>query len=103
MALDISRRGLITGLVALVAAPAIVRVSSIMPVKAMIEPAFDASDITWTACGGDQNSISYMMWYDEKGNGGAVVFERDIDLARAVDRGLSFTPGAGKGTMIQLV
>ena len=32
---EISRRKLITGLVSLVAAPAIVRVSSIMPVKAI--------------------------------------------------------------------
>jgi hypothetical protein len=34
----ISRRGILTGLVSLVAAPAIVRVTSIMPVKVM-EPA----------------------------------------------------------------
>jgi hypothetical protein len=34
----IRRRGFITGLVALVAAPAIVRAGSLMPVKVMIEP-----------------------------------------------------------------
>lgn len=33
-----SRRGFITGLASLVAAPAIVRVSSLMPVKALIDP-----------------------------------------------------------------
>ena len=34
----INRRSLITGLISLVAAPAIVRVVSIMPVRGMIEP-----------------------------------------------------------------
>lgn len=34
----ISRRELITGLVSFVAAPAIVRVSSLMPVRSIIEP-----------------------------------------------------------------
>jgi hypothetical protein len=32
---DLSRRSLITGLISLIAAPAIVRVSSLMPVKAL--------------------------------------------------------------------
>jgi hypothetical protein len=36
----INRRGLITGLISLVAAPAIVRAGSLMPVKVMIEPRF---------------------------------------------------------------
>ena len=35
-----NRRGFITGLISLVAAPAIVRVSSLMPVRQMIEPEF---------------------------------------------------------------
>lgn len=34
----IGRRGFITGLISLVAAPAIVRAGSLMPVKVMIEP-----------------------------------------------------------------
>lgn len=33
-----NRRGFITGLISLVAAPAIVRIGSLMPVKVMIEP-----------------------------------------------------------------
>lgn len=33
-----TRRGLITGLIAFVAAPAIVRAGSLMPVKVMLEP-----------------------------------------------------------------
>jgi len=35
--IETSRRGFITGLISLVAAPAIVRVASIMPVKAMAD------------------------------------------------------------------
>ena len=35
---QLSRRSLITGLISLVAAPAIVRAGSLMPVKQMIEP-----------------------------------------------------------------
>ena len=38
MALSTSRRSFIVGLSALVAAPAIVRVSSLMPVKALLQP-----------------------------------------------------------------
>lgn len=44
----LSRRGLITGLVSFMAAPAIVRASSLMPVKALIEPPiFIDEDLTW--------------------------------------------------------
>ena len=43
--MEISRRGLITGLAGLVAAPAIVRASSLMPVKALT-PGFPGS-VTW--------------------------------------------------------
>ena len=38
MAIEIGRRGFITGLISFVAAPAIVRYSNIMPVKAMSVP-----------------------------------------------------------------
>lgn len=38
MGLEGTRRGFITGLISLVAAPAIVRAGSLMPVKVMIEP-----------------------------------------------------------------
>ena len=41
--LEINRRSLITGLISLVAAPAIVRVASIMPVKSYIQSGFTAS------------------------------------------------------------
>jgi hypothetical protein len=37
--MNTTRRSLITGLIALVAAPAIVRAGSLMPVKQMLEPA----------------------------------------------------------------
>ena len=40
----IGRRGFITGLVSLVAAPAIVRAGSLMPVKLMIEPRWYSHD-----------------------------------------------------------
>lgn len=43
----INRRSLITGLVSLVAAPAIVRVSSIMPVKALPPPVYPLHDVPW--------------------------------------------------------
>lgn len=36
--MTLARRSFLTGLVGLVAAPAIVRVASIMPVRAMVEP-----------------------------------------------------------------
>lgn len=42
MALDITRRGLITGLISFAAAPAIVRAQSLMPIKVM-EP-----DVAWS-------------------------------------------------------
>ena len=43
----LTRRGLITGFAGLIAAPAIVRVSSIMPVKAIDLPFIDLGTITW--------------------------------------------------------
>ena len=44
-----NRRSLITGLISLVAAPAIVRAGSLMPVKNMIVPVFDADEITFSS------------------------------------------------------
>lgn len=41
-----NRRALITGLISLVASPAIVRVANIMPVKQML---FTTDDVLWTA------------------------------------------------------
>ncbi len=43
----ITRRGIITGLASLVAAPAIVRAASLMPIKA--PPLLSCSEITWVA------------------------------------------------------
>lgn len=61
----ITRRGLITGLVSLVAAPAIVRVGSLMPVKQMIEsPLWSADTITWQASG-DVGPCWMMVVYDQ--------------------------------------
>jgi hypothetical protein len=45
VSLNITRRGLITGLTSLLAAPAIVRVTSIMPVKALPVAAMTASEV----------------------------------------------------------
>lgn len=48
--MTLSRRSLITGLASFLAAPAIVRASSIMPVKAWAEPIFSVGQwegITW--------------------------------------------------------
>jgi hypothetical protein len=45
--MTVSRRGLLSGLVGLVAAPAIVRASSLMPVKAYAAPLGTPSTNTW--------------------------------------------------------
>lgn len=55
MALDISRRGLITGLISFaVTAPAIVRATNLMPIKTMV-PAFVGEDVVWRTDHGSQN------------------------------------------------
>ena len=46
--MELTRRGLITGLVSFVAAPAIVRASSLMPVKAWAEPLIVGPEMTAT-------------------------------------------------------
>lgn len=61
----IHRRGMLTGLGALICAPAIVRASSLMPVKAF--STWDASDITYTATEG--GPIEYFIVYDKRGFG----------------------------------
>jgi hypothetical protein len=53
-----SRRGLITGLAALIAAPALVRASSIMPVKAWVEPAVTADPMPIT-----DNVEAFYRWF----------------------------------------
>ena len=50
----ITRRGLIGGFASLLAAPAIVRVSSLMPVKAML-PSLYAGGITWVDADWDKS------------------------------------------------
>ena len=49
MAIQISRRGLIGGFASLLAAPAIVRASSLMPVKALATP---SKAVVWTPSNG---------------------------------------------------
>lgn len=56
-----SRRGLITGLAALIAAPALVRASSIMPVKAWVEPVITGIDLGRS----DFTAYSVLVWTGE--------------------------------------
>lgn len=51
-----TRRGLITGLASLIAAPALVRASSIMPVKPWNDPLFGIGDIVY------DNSFLGSVW-----------------------------------------
>lgn len=44
-----TRRQFLTGAAALICAPAIVRASSIMPIRAIEEPVFDAGTVRWSA------------------------------------------------------
>ena len=84
----INRRSLITGLISLVAAPAIVRATSIMQVRQMIEPIFDGEDITFEAVSGPLNSIyigSARMFIGHEGNW--------LDIGTL--RSLTFTPSEG--------
>lgn len=53
---QVSRRVLLAGLGALICAPAIVRASSLMPVKAWKEPAFLAIDL-------GQEETTAMVWF----------------------------------------
>lgn len=66
MALDTTRRGLITGLIAFAAAPAIVRAASLMPVKVMKPALFKAGEyVTLTEFnlqGGDYYRCDRMIW-----------------------------------------
>lgn len=61
----ISRRGLLSGLGALLAAPAIVRVASLMPVKAFVASDFRMntwSGITWIDAEYDQIMSEVLTW-----------------------------------------
>ncbi len=62
----INRRSLITGLISLVAAPAIVRAGSLMPVKAMLPllSTFDGEDIVWRSCPAVDNNWSFVIYND---------------------------------------
>lgn len=71
----ITRRGLVTGIAALVAAPAIVRVGSIMPVRSVIEPVRFAID-EWTTM-----QIKYRVIYDAA-EGGLPFGIKDIVISR---------------------
>jgi hypothetical protein len=66
MALETTRRSLITGLIALVAAPAIVRASNLMPVKQMILTPYQGNEIVFKAssfCG----PFRHVVIYNEEG------------------------------------
>jgi hypothetical protein len=69
MALDISRRGLITGLIAFTAAPAIVRAESLMPVKVLDEVLNLAPQ--WTVHGSLNTVYCHMsdgtLWVSHRG------------------------------------
>lgn len=54
--IDTSRRSLITGLISLVAAPAIVRATSLMPVKSMNETVWDYA-IDFASPNGDWTAV----------------------------------------------
>lgn len=56
MTIEVARRSFITGLISLVAAPAIVRAGSLMPVKSIVEP-ITAEDIA-----------ALLMRLDDRGN-----------------------------------
>lgn len=72
MALSPSRRSFIVGLSALVAAPAIVRVSSLMPVKALLQPTPEEIYNILLGYAITRQAISNPLyvsktWYDEPG------------------------------------
>lgn len=56
-----TRRGFITGLTSLLASPAIVRISSIMPVKALTRAKF----VTGVDLGIEYGTVIYYSAYDE--------------------------------------
>lgn len=56
---EISRRSILTGLIAFVAAPAIVRAGSLMPVKQMIEPG--RSGVFWIMDQSQSHRIFFMV------------------------------------------
>jgi hypothetical protein len=61
-----SRRGFLVGALSLIAAPALVRASSIMPVKAWVEPAV-IGVATWDPGHQHSFSVSVVAWVDEAG------------------------------------
>ena len=76
-----TRRGLITGLVSLVAAPAIVRASSIMPVKALptAEELLSAMPLQFPP----MHAIPYPGWRFRFEPSGLVIHEPDPDVLSA--------------------
>lgn len=83
---DLSRRKLIGSLISLVAAPAIVRVSSIMPVKTMESDIYAGFDL---ASGEDRTLIrvvwnGYEWWCDGKSS---VLHYREIANQKVLVRG----------------
>lgn len=70
--IEIGRRKLITGLISLVAAPAIVRVANIMPVHSMVEEESPLWQASWKPpglfrcpyCGGMRGGMCPTCWHD---------------------------------------
>jgi hypothetical protein len=90
--MTLSRRSLITGLVSLVAAPAIVRVSSLMPVRGVPLDAFRSSsdlfqgeEITWTSVSDYRGAWSMIVYRD---NGSGIVGHWKTDIG-----GVPLRPG----------
>ncbi len=70
----IARRSILTGLVALVAAPAIVKVSSLMPVNAALQPRFDYMSLN------EITREAVRLFKDSN------VFLKELDAQYAMDR-----------------
>jgi len=72
----LTRRGLITGISSLIVAPAIVRVSSIMPVKPV---AYSLADLIWKI---DPTPTPFVMI---AGNGFMKVYREVLDEIRVIE------------------
>lgn len=92
MALQPTRRKLITGLIAFATAPAIVRIENLMPVKVM-KPAFqlDVENITWTVREGDR----VVVFVDNMGGWHFLGANRGDDMERLLRGDTAFRSDPG--------
>lgn len=73
----LSRRGLITGLISLAAAPAIVRASSLMPVKQMLEtPTLTTMRFVGYGGGFSSGEVAATIWYMNEDHIEPIAFNR---------------------------